>query len=264
MAGGEFESRTASKDDAAYGTIVVVGGGCYGSYYVRQLCRASRAGAVTWDRVLVVDRNADCMVAAEIALEQPGLTSPHPVVVVSEWTAFFARYLSAWSSSRDSKSSDAIVPSPLMPHLLYEWVRDRAKDRWPGRQVLTRPIQTTLDTQWESAAPDGTRYVSFATWTCPINCIEPDTCPHTRSERTWTMPRAMERLVERSSEGVQKLAGPLVFHCTHRVFGVGMIPVDAVIEADNFVSKVAENGSAEVLVATVSHCHGAANVLSIG
>ncbi len=31
-----------------YGTIVIVGGGCYGSQYVRQLGRASLAGVMTW------------------------------------------------------------------------------------------------------------------------------------------------------------------------------------------------------------------------
>ena len=259
MAGDASGSKTASKAEAAYGTIVVVGGGCYGSYYVRQLCRANRAGAVGWDRVLVIDRNRDCAVAS---VEEAGLTSPAPVLVVAEWTTFFDDYLSAWATSPDSRPSDAIVPSPLMPHLLYEWVRDRARGRWPNRQVETRPIIATPDTPWESSAPDGTRYVSYATWICPVNCIEPDICPHTRSERTWTMPRAMQEFVERSTVD-QKLTGPLVFHCTHRMYGVGMIPVSTVVEADRFVASTAEHESAEVLVATVSHCHGAMNVLSI-
>jgi hypothetical protein len=47
-----------------YGTIVVVGGGCYGSYYVRQLGRASSADALSAERVLVVDRDPACRVAA--------------------------------------------------------------------------------------------------------------------------------------------------------------------------------------------------------
>src|SRR5512133_265768 len=46
-----------------FGTIVVVGGGCYGSYYVRQLTRARDAGAIEYGRVLVVDRDPDCRVA---------------------------------------------------------------------------------------------------------------------------------------------------------------------------------------------------------
>jgi hypothetical protein len=42
-----------------------------------------------------------------------------------------------------------------------------------------------------------------------------------------------------------------------------MIPVSSVVDADGFVSIAAADKPVEVLVATVSHCHGAMNVLSI-
>ena len=45
-----------------FGRIVIVGGGCYGSYYVRQLGRAQRAGAAEWDELIVVDRDPGCAV----------------------------------------------------------------------------------------------------------------------------------------------------------------------------------------------------------
>jgi hypothetical protein len=256
-------SDTTASANASYGTIVVVGGGCYGSYYVRQLGRANRAGAITWDRVLVVDRNRECMVATNGSLTDAGWFSPRPVLVTAEWTTFFNEYLSGWESSPDSRQTDAIVPSPLMPHLLYEWVRDRARMRWPGRAVETLPLGAKPATPWESSAPDGTHYVSFATWTCPINCIEPELCPHTRSERTWTMPAAMQDFVDATAREGRLIEGPLVFHCTHRAYGVGMIPVESVIAADRFVENVAADRVTEILVATVSHCHGAMNVLSV-
>ena len=50
-----------------YATIVVVGGGCYGGYYVRQLDRAARAGALEAERVVVVDRDPACAVALTLA-----------------------------------------------------------------------------------------------------------------------------------------------------------------------------------------------------
>ena len=50
----------------AYGTIVVVGGGCYGSYYVRQLARAVAAGALACERVRVVDRDPGCQVGRSL------------------------------------------------------------------------------------------------------------------------------------------------------------------------------------------------------
>src|SRR4051812_30015726 len=47
----------------AYGSIVLIGGGCYGSYYLRQLTRARDAGALTYERLVVVDRDPRCRVA---------------------------------------------------------------------------------------------------------------------------------------------------------------------------------------------------------
>ncbi|MDQ6738735.1 MAG: hypothetical protein M3Z30_13680 [Gemmatimonadota bacterium] len=241
----------SARDEHAYGTIVVVGGGCYGSYYVRQLERAAAASALTFDRIVVVDHDPHCMVT------RAGTTAE---TVVEEWTAFFEKYLGA--SPVDTH--DAIVPSPLMPHLMYEWLRDRARNRWPGRKVETHPLPMEPETPWRSAAPDGTFYASYATWTCPINCVEPRLCPHTGGERSWTMPDAANALVARSGGAEEALQGPVIFHCTHRAFGVGMFDTRDVVEADRLVQRAAERSAASVLVGTVSHCHGAFNVLHVG
>ena len=40
---------------------------------------------------------------------------------------------------------------------------------------------------------------------------------------------------------------PLVFHCTHRVYGVGMIDTSAVVEADRTIGEAAENAPATFL-----------------
>lgn len=234
-----------------YGAIVIVGGGCYGSYYVRQLERARAAGAIAFDRIVVVDHAADCAVA--------GMSSGAELVR-AEWTAFFDEYL----GGARADTRDAIVPSPLMPHLMYQWLRDRARSRWPARVVETRPLTLEPDTPWKSAAPDGTFYASYATWTCPVNCVEPRLCPHTRSDRSWTMPEAASELVARSAGGAEPLEGPVIFHCSHRAFGVGMFDTRDVVAADLLVQRVAADSDANVLVGTVSHCHGAFNILHVG
>ena len=69
---------------AVLGDIIVVGGGCYGSYYVRQLRRARAAGAVRWDRLVVVDRDPGCAIANDGADLD---------LVVSDWHRFFYDYL---------------------------------------------------------------------------------------------------------------------------------------------------------------------------
>ncbi len=241
----------SAPDRREYGTIIVVGGGCYGSYYVRQLERAQSADALRYERIRVIDRSSDCAVARETTTAE---------VVVAEWDAYFGEYLA--DSAADTR--DAIVPSPLMPHLMYEWLRDRARSRWPGRIVETRALTLEPATPWRSAAPDGTFYASYATWTCPINCVEPRLCPHTGGERSWTMPEAAAELVVRSAGSSEPLRGPVIFHCTHRAFGVGMFETRDVVAADRLIQQVAMASAASVLVGTVSHCHGAFNVLHVG
>mgnify|MGYP001553069975 CR=1 FL=1 len=262
MAADTFAERMAHAHELTqrYGTIVVVGGGCYGSDYVRQLGRASRAGAVSFDRVLVVDRDPNCRVAvqrAELAVESLE-------VVVDDWTPFFDRYLDDAASRTSQLAPDAIVPSPLMPHLMYEWLARRARARWPGRTVDSRPLDPPAAIPWQRRGADGTQYVSFAEWICPVNCIEPKLCPATRGERSWSMPPAVRAAAEEARRNGRNLAGPVIFHCQHRAYGVGMFDTNDVVAGDALVRDVAESGEVEVLVGTVSHCHGALGVLHIG
>lgn len=257
-------------EDTSYGTIVIVGGGCYGTYYLTQLRRARAAGALTFERLLVVDRDAACQAAQPLS----AAADPTTELVVQEWTPFFDEYFA--HASLDSR--DAIVPSPLMPHLMYEWILRRARARWPNRDVATQPLPVTPDVPWRRTAPDGTEYVSYASWMCPINCIEPRRCPHTRSERTWTMPNAARDVVSRTRPNAAvepqgdtgigaadtSLQGPVIFHCTHRAYGVGMFDTRDVLAGDTLVATAAEQGPADILIGTVSHCHGALNVLHVG
>jgi hypothetical protein len=246
-----------------YGTIVVVGGGCYGSYYVRQLGRAARAEALVAERVLVVDRDPACRVAMELASSP----SANVEVVVAEWPTFFDAYLGD-AAARGEKdvgtAPDAIVPSPLMPHLMFEWIERRARARWPSRAIETRPLEPPSGIPWQRRGADGTQYVSFAEWVCPVNCIEPELCPATRGPRSWSMPPAVRQATEEARRNGRNLAGPVIFHCQHRAYGVGMFDTREVVAGDALVQRAGAAGAAEVLVGTVSHCHGALTVLAIG
>ena len=245
-----------------YGTISIVGGGCYGSYYLRQLHRARRAGAIDWERLVVVDHRGECQVAAALAAG----SDDHCDVVTAEWDDYFDSTLGSAAERRvrhDGPDLDAIVPSPLMPHLALSWLERRARARFGADVVARLPLTAPPPTPWQRAGADGTHYASYATWTCPVNCIEPVRCPATRGHRAWSMPDAMRFYVESLPEGA-RLLGPLVFHCSHRAYGVGMIDVDTIVAADDFVATHAARGRAEFLVATVSHCHGAMGRLAVG
>lgn len=259
---GHNSNRRGSPDPQTYGTIVVVGGGCYGSFYVRQLGRARAAGALTWRRVLAVDRDPVCALAPAMAAGEVSI--PDVELVVSDWSVFFRTYLESACRDPEGTSADAIVPSPLMRHLMFEWLLARTAVRWPGRAVGTRSLPEVPGMPWQRGAPDGTRYVSFAEWVCPVNCIEPSVCPKTRSDRWWTMPAAVQSYVDAARSAGQSIAGPVIFHCTHRAYGVGMFDTAAAVRADALVHESGNRGAVDVLVGTVSHCHGALSVLTIG
>jgi hypothetical protein len=245
-----------SSASVALGDVVIVGGGCYGSFYTGQLLRARERGAAAWRRVLVVDRDPACRVAAELGPE-PGVE-----LVIREWGDFFDGYLGAAVPAADLP--DTIVPSPLMPHLMYQWLLRRARARWPGRTIEQAPVPLGPGTPYDAQAPDGTRYVSFADWLCPTHCVEPAVCPVIRAPRTWEMGEAMARLVERLGCSTPTV-GPVLFTCRHRVYGVGMFDVGTVLAGDRLVAHAGASGEpTDVLVATVSGCHGAASLLHLG
>jgi hypothetical protein len=267
-----IESRTPrepARDLLRFNRIVVIGGGCYGSWYAGQLARATERGALAASEIVVVDRNPACKVAGLLA---DGAFDTLPLRLVhTTWDAYLAEWLGAGS---DALAGDAMVPSPLMPHLCLDWLMARARARWPERTVRVAPLPRAPNMPWERAAPDGRHYVSFATWTCPVNCIEPARCPATRGTRDWSMPPALAAYVRDSAtlgaepEGAVTvdapvLRGPVIFHCVHRTYGVGMIDAAGIAEADDEIARWGADGPVSVLVGTVSHCHGALGVLDI-
>ncbi|MEO8029313.1 MAG: hypothetical protein ABJC74_09765 [Gemmatimonadota bacterium] len=272
----------AAPDSLHWSDVIIIGGGCYGSFYVKQLERAAEQGRVSYSRLLVVDRYANCQAVRELA------PRADREIVVEDWGIFLDEYLGAAAerlpSVRPSDSplvrpSDVfpinpaapqprlpsqIVPSPLMPHLMYQWLVRRARERWPRRLVETRPVTSGPGTPYDVAAPDGTRYVSFADWLCPTHCTEPALCPVIKGPRTWEMSEALQRLAARHhAEGIA--AEPVLFACQHQVFGVGTFGVDDVLRGDRQVLAAGAGGAAvDLLVGTISSCHGAASRLHLG
>ena len=246
--------RDALAAPLRFGRLVIMGGGCYGSWYAQQLTRAAQRGALQVGEVVVVDRNPACRVAGLLAA---GAYDGLPLAVaVRDWDAYVAEWL---GQGPDALAHDAMVPSPLMHHVCLDWLIGRARERWPERHIRVAPLEQAPPTPWERASPDGRHYVSFATWMCPVNCIEPARCPHTRGVRDWSMPPMIRQYVADNPS----LRGPVIFPCVHRTYGVGMIDAAAIADADRQLAAWGASGPCAVLVGTVSHCHGALGVLAI-
>jgi len=229
----------------------VVGGGCYGTFYASQLAKAKARGKTEYRTVVVVDRERDCRARRELG------EAPDRAFVESDWGAFFDRFL-------PQSGDDQIVPSPHMPHLMFEWVLRRARARWPKRAVSVAPVPGDFPTPYDRPGSDHTRYVSFADWICPTHCIEPALCPAIGAPRTWEMGDSVRDLAERLRASGRPVSGPALFVCKHQVFGVGMFAADAVRAGDRLVQEAGSTSApVEILVGTISSCHGALNLLTL-
>ncbi|HEX5005018.1 MAG TPA: hypothetical protein VFV65_06865 [Gemmatimonadales bacterium] len=256
-----------------------MGGGCYGTFYARQLERARARGALQYARVLVVDRDPACQLTRDLP------PSPERELVVQDWDEFFDGYLdgqlAAEAAARqtvppfpphplspspyngEGGRPSYIVPSPLMPHLMFNWLMRRARRRFPGREVSQPPLTEPVGTPYDTLAPDGTRYVSWADWLCPTHCVEPATCPVIKAPRTWEMSETAEAVVARLSAD-RAVAGPALFVTRHLTDGVGAFAVSDAVHAAALLDLAGASGRpTSLLVGTVSGCHGALGLLGI-
>jgi hypothetical protein len=79
------------------------------------------------------------------------------------------------------------------------------------------------------------------------------------------MSDAVHGLAQRLRQAGHPVAGAALFVCKHHVFGVGTFAADAVLAGDRLVAEAGASGArAEVLVGTISSCHGALNLLRLG
>jgi hypothetical protein len=235
------------------GDVVIIGGGCYGTFYLGQLLKAREAGAVSWRQVIVVDHNAVCPAASMLA--------PDVALHVQPWGDF----LDGWLLREVRGPADRVVPSPLMPHLMAEWLLRRAGEQHGAGRVALVPAERAAGTPFDMLHPaDGVRYLSHADWTCPVHCIEPATCPVIKAPRQWEMGDTVtEWTVEHRRK--QPTAGPVLFTCRHLTHGVGMYPVNEAFGAlDELDVLVRSHGSADLVIGSISACHGAMAVLRVG
>jgi hypothetical protein len=206
---------------------------------------------------LVVDRNSDCRASRELGPD------PHRSLVVSEWDGFLDRWLEH-PAPMVGAPDDAIVPSPLMPHLMAEWLLRTARLRWPSRTITFGPAPEPLRTPYDRAGEDGNRYVSFADWICPTHCVEPHICPAIKGPRTWEMRDAVTAYVDRLGRA-RPTVGPALFVTRHRAFGVGMFDVAEARAARALLDRVeGMTDGTDVIVGTLSSCHGALARIRIG
>ena len=238
-------------------TYTVIGGGCFGSFYTRQLPRfADRAGGPI-ERVVVVDRDPGCRVAREVS-------DPRVTVIVADWADHLAAILPAAveRAAAGAAIPDRLVPSPLASHILLEAMRRAAAPgAYPAGADEAQDLFGAIATPFVRGLESGNYALSFATWVCPVNCIEPPTCPALRQPLDWDMATAVADYLLGRRGQVRSFH---ILKCQHEAFGVGTIPMQHVARETLKLKRAAERGGAPyAVIATVSTCHGLAGALRL-
>lgn len=219
-------------------SFVVISGATDGAFYVRQLLRAASAGRLAVGQVLVVDRDPGCLAGR--------FQDPRVELHVAEWGDWLDERLEHF------RPEDQFVPYHWAPHLLRDWLERQA--RRAGRTSERGGSLAPLGLPFEADTREGSRALSYATWTCPVTCIEPALCPHTRGPRDWSLAGDLAAQRPAAPE-------PIVFRCLHLAFGVGAIAMGSILAAGERVRGV--TGAQRFSVATASHCHGLASILAV-
>ena len=223
-------------------TFVVLSGGPIGSASVRQLLRASAAGRLRTDRIVVIDRDPSCSAAA--------LRDSRVELALADWTDWLGAH------ADEVGPLGHLVPYHWAPHVLVEWLAGEvARAHGVARRGgPVPPVGTPVD----RPTRDGDRALSYATWVCPPTCIEPALCPHTRGAKDWSLAGDLAR----TADG-EVLDERIVFRCLHLVWGVGTVPMSDLLAARDRVLAEIPRGNRRYLVATSSHCHALATTLDV-
>ncbi|MGD8396474.1 MAG: hypothetical protein PVF43_13480 [Candidatus Eiseniibacteriota bacterium] len=243
-------------------TYTIIGGGCFGSFYVRQLRRWAKRQHGPVGRIVVVDRDPECRVACE-AREAP---DPRLELRIGDWVEVLCELVPRLASAR-SPVTDRLVPSCHAPHVLLQSL-SRLTGREPIGAEVGRELFAGLSTPFVHDLENGCYAVSYATWTCPVNCIEPETCPAIRQPLDWDVGTALRAY---AAERADRIDACHILSCQHEAFGVGTIPLAAIVDAYRVLrdgptgagtthDDGARRGRVSA-VATVSTCHGVIGAL---
>lgn len=188
-----------------------------------------------------MDREASCKASSYVGTRE----GVEIRLEVQEWGAWLRENLHRLATG------DQIVPYHFAPHLFRDWLADELRERGARVEYET---SGPMGLPYELVTSKGDRALSYATWTCPTFCIEPDLCPHTRGAKDWSLVGDLEG-------HPSDVSARAVFPCLHFVYGVGTVPVAALFGArERFLGRLAETPQ-RYLVATSSHCHALSSVI---
>lgn len=210
--------------------------------YDEKIRRGREAGLVAFERVFFVDDKVDAAAARSCP---DRLIAKSPSVFLNDYAVVKAA---------DAKD-DLLIPDHTAPHVMLRVFMDLAASELPSAGIALSPIRSSFSTPFLHQSQDNAIWaVSYATWTCPLECEEPGVCPHIQDKRSWDFDHSLAQLIS-AEPGIAD--EKILISCRQFVNAVACIPmVEIVTKMAAFAQRLRTHPPASVLVATHSHCHG--------
>ena len=227
--------------------IYIFGGHALSVNYYEILTAAKINGELTSGHIFCIDADPACTAKALI---------PQALICLSP-AAFMAKYL---CGDYAPQALDAIVPDHTAQHVFLKVFLDLVAAHGKYKAQLI-PLEEGPNTPFLRKAENNAIWaISYATWTCPSECPEPEICPHTKEPRSWD---CGETLKPRQATSNNKTATHL-FACAPLYQHIVQIPGASICQKIQvFEKSLTENPPEKVIVGTHSHCHGIIGHFSI-
>lgn len=228
------------------GVIYIYGGHQLAFSYFEHLMKARNENRIKFDDIFCLDANPRCIAAQKMPQNFIAQTP-------EEFTLKYAL-------NHSTDKSDVFVPDHTAQHILLKVFWANAA-RHTLLQTSLVPLNQEITTPFTYPSNAGALCaMSYATWSCPPECQEPDVCPHTNSLRDWDCASVCQKI---SVQASNELA-TYFFACETLLDHIVMLPARQITrDLQNFEQRLAQDPPYQVIVGTHSHCHGILGSFSI-
>ncbi|MBF0103802.1 MAG: hypothetical protein HQM16_00615 [Deltaproteobacteria bacterium] len=234
-------------------TIYILGANQLSLSYYDRIIRAKAHREMRCKNVLMIDPNVHALADVDAAC-----------VIRSSYSQFVLDYLKDKSLQHPN---DIFVPDHNARHVMFEVFLNLARQYSPGSHIDPSPIVLKYNTPFEHKSPDhSVLALSYATWTCPATCPEPQVCPHTGLDRNWDLMRLIqEETRDNTNQQPQTHTDVYAFECQQLLDEISYIPLtDVQTYAARLEASLINKGDRRVIIATSSHCHGILGQFTLG
>lgn len=173
-------------------------------------------------------------------------------LIKKSYTEFILDYL---EDQNHYHIDDTLIPDHTAKHVFLQVYLELINRHFPKLSTELSTIGSDFKPPFVyKSENDSIWALSYSTWTCPADCVEPDICPHTQKQRNWDFNKSLQK---------QEFAQPnlnALFHkfsCQNILHEIAHIPMKDIIQnVSEYSYALQTNPPQKVLVATHSHCHG--------